>query len=207
MVLRVLTVISLSLAALSAGAETYYWVDENGKRHYGDKVPPQESKRERKILNEKGYTVKTLSRQKTAEEIAAEQRAAEQAKEQAEAERQARIEQAKYDSILLTTYDDVEAIRKVRDDRVGLLDASIRLETETKSDNEALLAKQLEQAKPHEDKGKAVPAKLAQRIKETQTRIANNDKNIAELTRQRDEVKAKYDSDIERYEALQSPAN
>ncbi|MDX1496703.1 MAG: hypothetical protein R3352_04045, partial [Salinisphaeraceae bacterium] len=99
------------------------------------------------------------------------------------------------------------AIRKVRDDRVGLLDASIRLETETKADNEAVLAQQLEQANKHEGQGKPVPDKLAERIKETQRRITNNNKNIAELSRQRDEVKDKYDKDIERYEALKSAAN
>lgn len=32
---------ALSFLALSSLAETYSWIDENGKKHFGDKVPPE----------------------------------------------------------------------------------------------------------------------------------------------------------------------
>ena len=42
--------------------------------HYGDSVPPEYSKTDRQVLNERGVTIKELPGEKTAEELEAEQR-------------------------------------------------------------------------------------------------------------------------------------
>lgn len=202
-----ITAIVFCAALPAAWADTYYWVDENGKRHYGDKVPPQESKRERQVIDERGYTVKTLPKQRSAEEIAAEAEQAAQERERAEAEYQARAEQAKYDSILITTYDNVEAIEKVRDDRLGLLDSSISVEQEYLAENQLRLGKLREQEQAALKQGRPVRKKLRENIDDSVRRININEKNINELRRQRTEVEAKYNRDIARYRELTSASN
>jgi hypothetical protein len=46
------------------------WTDENGRIHYGDRIPPKYAKQERKILNEQGIEVKTIDAAKTPEQLA-----------------------------------------------------------------------------------------------------------------------------------------
>ena len=58
--------ITASLMAAPATAKLYRWVDENGRTHYTDKLPPNQSSRARIELNEQGMKVKKVERAKTA---------------------------------------------------------------------------------------------------------------------------------------------
>ena len=86
---------SLLLAAAPvAPAKTYKWVDENGKVHYSDRVPPEQAKRAREELSSQGVSVKKVEAAKTPEEIAVAKAAAEAealAKRKAEEERRANL--------------------------------------------------------------------------------------------------------------------
>lgn len=111
------------LAAVPAGAEVYRWVDENGVVHYGDRVPPNAASRDRDVLNERGIRLQSLPGEKTPEE-----RAVEAERQAAEAERRAdRQRRADRDRVLLTTYLSVAEIEMLRDRRLELIDAQMRL--------------------------------------------------------------------------------
>ena len=210
MSLRLLSLFSallLSSQISVSWAQTYYWVDENGKRHYGDRVPPKDSKRERKVIDERGYTVETLPSEQSQEqrEAAAQQAAAEERRKQAEQTK--KQEAASYDRILVSTYENVDQIKRARDDRLTLMDAGILVEVQAHADNQRRLVKYREQEKALLDKGKPVSGKLRENLDDTLRRIGINERNIAELRKQRAEVEAKYNKDIQRFETLTSAAN
>ena len=58
----------LNSAMVLAGM--YKWVDDQGKTHYGDSVPPKYAKQQRKSINTQGRTVKVYEAAKTPEELA-----------------------------------------------------------------------------------------------------------------------------------------
>lgn len=122
-VLRAMLPCLYLLAAVPAGAEVYRWVDENGVVHYGDRVPPDAARRDRAVLNDRGITVEKLPGEKTPAERAAEaRRQAEEAERLADRERR-----ANRDRVLLSTYLSVGEIEMLRDRRLELLDAQMRL--------------------------------------------------------------------------------
>src|ERR1700735_4944275 len=88
----------------------YRWVDDKGVVHYGDRIPAQDTQKERTILNREGVEVGRLDAQKSSGEIA------EQARREQE---QARLEQ--HDSFLLTTYTSAKDIEELRDARLAEL--------------------------------------------------------------------------------------
>ena len=50
----------------TAGAgQLFRWVDENGKVHYGDRIPPQYAEGRREKLNEQGVVVDVQERERT----------------------------------------------------------------------------------------------------------------------------------------------
>ena len=106
--LIIFTVIACFLIApLDAGAQqrprlTYSWLDEEGIRHYGDKIPAQYADQPKQVVNEHGVTIGHIEGRKTEAQIAAEKVAAELAMQQ---ELQLRADRA-----LLSTYISVSEI-------------------------------------------------------------------------------------------------
>jgi Domain of unknown function (DUF4124) len=103
--------------------KVYRWVDDNGVVHYGDSVPPEYASVDRDILNEQGVAVGFEEGVITAEE----QEQIDRAAAAAEAERQARVEAARRDRVLLETYLSVEEIEALRDRRLELLESQIKV--------------------------------------------------------------------------------
>ena len=116
---RLITYAGLLILACSAGAsaqQLYRWVDKNGVVHYGDRVPPEYAKVKRDILNDQAIKVGTLEAEKTVEQL------------EAEAIEAQRIEdESRRDQVLLTTYLSIEEIEQLRDRRLELIDAQIRV--------------------------------------------------------------------------------
>lgn len=85
--------------ALAAGGKIYRWVDENGKVHFGDAIPPEYSRQQHEVLDDRG--VRTVVNEQREPEPARSDR----------------------DRALLATYSSVEEIEDVRDRRTGYLDS------------------------------------------------------------------------------------
>ncbi len=118
---RALLLSSLGLLSTGAWAEIYRWVDEEGRVHFSDRVPPNASKLERHVLDERGNLREVLHRQRTIEEL--EQHRKRLAAMATEAQR--REQQEQYDRYLLTTFKDVGEIEKLRQDRMVIRDTQI----------------------------------------------------------------------------------
>src|SRR5689334_8914351 len=86
---------------------TYRWTDEQGVVHYGDRIPPQYTQRERAVLNSQGVVVRRLDAEKTPEQAAAEAIANHNV-----------VRQKQHDAFLISTYSSIKDIEVVRDARL-----------------------------------------------------------------------------------------
>lgn len=121
--LRVLVFAAVTgLVATDAAAQLYRWVDENGKVHYSDTVPPSANERPRAKIRPDGIIVERADRALSAEErraLAA--RAEETAKERAAAEARARQDRA-----LLDRYTSIAEFDRVADRRLQDADEQLK---------------------------------------------------------------------------------
>ena len=99
--LALAAVLAVSLAgqALAAGGKIYRWVDENGKVHFGDAIPPEYSKEQHQVVDDRGVRTTVNEQQEAAPAVSDRDRA------------------------LLATYGSVAEIEDVRDRRTGYLDS------------------------------------------------------------------------------------
>lgn len=102
--------------ASGAQAATYRWVDEQGKVHYGDTLPPQQAGRASVELDKQGRVKKENPRTALSPE---ERRRQEEATSQAEAAKRQEQVQRRRDKSLLSTYVSEEEIDLARDRAVG----------------------------------------------------------------------------------------
>lgn len=97
-------------------AATYRWVDESGRVHYGDSIPPQYAGRGHSELNAQGRVIKRVDKAPSSE-TARKQREAE-ARRKAE-EARAERESQRRDNALLATYSRVEELDQARKRALG----------------------------------------------------------------------------------------
>ena len=195
---RILAALLACLLAAPAAAQIYRWVDDEGRVHYGDKIPAKYAKNERSKLNQQGQTVDVRSREKTADERAAEERAR-IAREQ---QRQQEAEQARYDSFLLSTYPTVGALERARDDRLAIMDGQIV--NARKSQQEALNALEVLQQRAARigSNGRPVPEKLQSQIAAFEDTHAEARRRIVSVERERENVAADFARDRARLAEL-----
>jgi len=201
-----ITVAVLALAFASSGAfakppstnNLYKWVDEDGKVHYSDRVPPEASGLGHEKKSQRGVTVGTVEAAKTPQQLEAERAAQEAERKRKEAE----AKQAEQDRILLMTFSSAAEIERARDDRIAAVEARIKLTEERLRKLEPQLEQARKQAADQERSGKASPDSLHQRITQLQKQIADYQKFIAEREQERAAIKTKFDADLARFKEL-----
>lgn len=178
----------------------YKWVDEQGKVHYGDKVPPEYAKQERKILNDQGVQVKTIEAAKTPEQLAEEARLAEQRKEQ---ERVA-AEQAAHDRMLLATFTTEDDMVMTRDGKIAAVDGVLRVTRDRIEKIEAHLGELTGEAAELERAGKPIPEALHGEILGARGQIQRYVDYIATKRREQEDIRAQFEADIRRFRELKA---
>lgn len=178
----------------------YKWVDDQGKVHYGDKVPPEYAKQERKILNEQGVQVKTLEAAKTPEQIAEEERLAAQRKEQ---ERIA-AEQVAHDRMLLATFTTEDDMVMTRDGKIAAIDGVLRVTRDRIDKLETHLTQLTREAADLERSGKPISESLTNEILGARGQIQRYTDYIAGKHREQEEIRAQFEADIRRFRELRS---
>ena len=88
----------LPMVVGAQGRSSYTWVDDEGVRHYGDKIPAEYADKEKSVINEHGVVVDVIEGKKSEEQLAAERKAA-------ELEMQKEL-QKRADMALLATYQN-----------------------------------------------------------------------------------------------------
>jgi hypothetical protein len=189
----------------AAGDRVYQWTDEDGVRHYGDRVPPEYATHERIVLNQHGVEVGRLAGQKTEEEKATEIRRAELLAEQ----RKVRDAAVLRDKVLLSTYLSIEEIEALRDRRIALVAGQIRV-TQIYLDNLRnklmKLEKEAKRYAPYSKTPNAKPidGKLSRELSDTLDSIMLYEQNLARYHGEQNQLMAKFTADINRFRKLHS---
>ena len=198
--LAVCSVGLIQAAEKGSTGRLYKWKDESGKVYYGDKIPPQYAKQERKVLNEQGVEVRTLEAARTPEQIAEDERLAEQRREQ---ERIA-AERASHDRMLLATFTTEDDMVMTRDGKIAAIDGVLRVTRGRIDKIEENLTDLTREAAELERAGKPVPDNLHEQILGARGQVQRYLDYIAGKRREQEDIRAQFEADIRRFRELRA---
>jgi hypothetical protein len=192
--LRTALIVAIAALPLSAAAQSYRCVGKDGKKYYGQSIPPQCLGMPVEQLNAQGMVMKRFDAAASAAER--EKKAAD------EEERKKREvitkEEGRRNRALLATYTSEKEIenaraRALQDNQLAVKDVEnkIALLTKRKSD----LSKELDF---YQGKNKP-PAKLEQDIKNAEIDLKAQEGLLAAKKKEVDSINAKYNDDKKRY--------
>ncbi len=202
-----LSAVVLALFAGAAAAQSdkqkklYRWVDKDGQVHYGDSVPAEYAEQDREVLNRQGVPVGREEGTITPEEAAA----------QAAADKAARDEQKRKlrDRVLLQTYQSVQELEILRDNRLDLVDAQLTIQEQSLSNLRAQRA-QIERmagryapANTAPD-APALPDEVAADLARSASDIATQEANLQRRRDERESIRQNFEADIRRYQELRA---
>ena len=179
----------------SVQAKTYRWVDEDGRVHYGDRIPAKYSQQQAQTLNDRGVVVEERNAPKSAEEIAAE--AAERKAQQAAAAKAA--EQARYDNWLMSTYATQDQLLLRRDDQLAILDSRIASGEKSITQNQQSLDDLRQRADGFTAKDKPVPSRIERQITEFETMVRTSNVALDAMRAEREKVNQAFERDLSRW--------
>lgn len=185
---------ALAVLPLAAQAQSYRCVGADGKKYYGQTIPPQCAGQVIEELSKQGLVVRRIDPQATAQQRAAkEAEVAAKKKEDAASKEDQRRAKA-----LLATYTsekdiDLARQRALEDNQKAVKEIEARVTSMKKRHDE--LQKELEF---FQGKNKP-PAKLEQDIKSAEIDLKAQEGLLAAKKKDVDAINAKYDDDKKRY--------
>jgi hypothetical protein len=182
--------------AQTSGKKIQCWVDKNGQRMCGDRVPPEYAGQKRNVIDN-GRIVDTIDASKTSDE-----RAAEETRKKAEREQQ---KQAEYDRTLLELYRSQNDITTMRDERLELIDSRTQSAEKNAADTDkALAGLRARHEALQKDATPDVKAqeRLAKQIKEFEKSQEHNIKALERYRKEREALEARFGRDYMRYSEL-----
>jgi Domain of unknown function (DUF4124) len=196
LLLALACVTGAAYAQNSKGPVSYRWVDEHGVVHYGDSVPPKYASDSRQILNSQGVEIGHVDAEKTAGQLAAEAK-----------ERRQRVAQKQHDYFLLSTYTSVKDIEALRDERLSQIAAqqtAAQQYVQSLQSRLTALQSRAQGFQPYSTRPNAprMPDDLAQELVHTLNEVRLQDQAMQARSLQEEQVKAQFQSDIERFEQL-----
>ena len=202
-----LSAVVLALLAGAADAQTdkqkklYRWVDKNGQVHYGDSVPAEYAEQDREVLNRQGVSVGREEGTITPEEAAA----------KAAADKSAREEQKRKlrDRVLLQTYQSVQELEVLRDNRLDLVDAQLTIQEQSLSNLRAQRAQIQRMAARYApvntgSDAQPLPDELAADLEQSATDIQTQESNLVRRREERENIRKTFEADIVRYKELRT---
>ena len=179
----------------SVYAKMYRWVDKEGHVFYSDKVPPNQSRLERNVLNHKGRVVDTVRAAKTQEQIALEKRLKILRTEQ----EKIIARQKSNDKVLLSTFRNIDDLRLTLNGKLLLVDAQKRVYEKTQEHLRDDLARARKKAARAERSGKKVPVAILNEIAQIEENINATYLDINKVLEKRKGIEKKFDKEIERF--------
>jgi hypothetical protein len=181
-------------------AKLYKWVDETGKTHYTDTIPPKHADKSRSELNDKGVEVDRVDRAKTPEEMAQEKEL-----ERLRQEREKLIAKQKTeDDVLLRTFRSEDDIIMAQDGKLAAIDVMIEITKSNIRQYKAQLADMQGRAATLERMGKKPAARLVQDIANTRRQLKEGYATIIERENGKELIKQKTASDLKRFRELKN---
>jgi len=180
----------------------YRCTDDTGRTHMSDSMPPECIGRDVEVLNERGRVLRVIEGEAT--------RAARLEREaREEAEQLAREEQAELDRVLLDTYQSVDEIERLRDQRLNLLASQITVaeqNIQTLRERQERLETQVQRFRPYSDAPDArpLPDHLAEEMVNTVESLRIYREQIAEKEAEQEAMRERFARDAARFRELKA---
>lgn len=182
-----------------ATAKLYKWVDDNGKTHYTDKLPPEQAQNSRSELNKEGVEINRVGRAKSPEQIAQEKEL-----ERLRKEREKVIEKQKADDkVLLNTFRSEDDIIMAMEGKLTAIDVMIGIIKSNTNQSKMQLENMQSRAANKERMGEKPSKKLLQDIANTKQTLKDNYASIIKQENSKEDIKKKADADLKRFRELQ----
>lgn len=194
-----LTTLVILILATAAHGKLYKWVDEDGKVHYSDKMPPDQIKHAHQELNQHGVVKENVKRALTPEERKAK---AEELKKQRELEEQKRLEAERLErerNTILKSYSNAGQILHLKNERISALNRNIQMAEENLVIQHKNLDDMLKRAADKERSGQVVSDVFLEQIEQTRIQIENQKQFIKEKEVEISNTEQKYDYEYKRY--------
>ena len=180
------------------GVRMKCWVNHEGIRECGNRVPPEYIQQGYTEIDGKGFVRDVKERAKTPAELAEAKRLA----KLKAAEQKQKAEQETRDRVLLRTFSSVNDIERARDNRVAALEGTIKLAGIRNDNTRSKLNDYIKRAAESERMGKTPAPALLEDIEALRGQIENNDRFIAEKRAEQAQIRESHALDIERYKRL-----
>lgn len=180
-------------------AKLYKWVDEDGKVHYSDKMPPDQIKHAHQELSKNGVVKENVKRALTPEERKLK---AEELKKQREFEEQQRLEAERLEkerNTILKSYSNAGQILHLKNERISALNRNIQMAEENLVIQHKNLDDMLKRAADRERSGQIVSDVFLEQIEQTRTQIDNQKQYIKDKEAEISGTEQKYDYEYKRY--------
>ncbi|KAA3639862.1 MAG: DUF4124 domain-containing protein [Proteobacteria bacterium] len=199
MKIQILLLITLIVLQGDLSAKLYKWVDEDGKVHYSDKVPPEYIDQAREELNKSGVVKGSVDRALTPEER--QQQAAELARQQQQAQQQAELkkQQQAERNKLIKSYSNADQITRLKNERINALQRNIELAEENLIIQKRNLDDLLKRAADRERSGGVVSDAFTAQIEKSREQIKNQQMFIFDKTEEIKATEEKYDNELAKY--------
>ncbi len=180
-------------------AKLYKWVDEDGKVHYSDKIPPDQIRNAHEELSEQGVVKGAVERDLTDEEKIAKAEELKQKRELAAKLKQEAEDLAKEKNKIMMSYSSADQIIRLKEERVSALERNIATARENLQIQEKNHKDLLKRAADKERSGEVVSDVFLNQIGQVKDQIAYQKKFITDKTAEITTTQVKYDKELEKY--------
>ena len=188
------------LASTVAHASLYRWVDENGKVHFSDKVPPAMSQKGHTSLNKNGIESSKVSSAEELKQMEEESKKKTQILAEMTDAKRAEAEQNRKDEQLLATYETREELISVFQKRLSLIDQGIGI---MRARDENLTQKLTRLNQKYKQTKKGAPRQnLSMQIQSVQESLEDYQKALALNNTDKEAVTDKYRETLIRFDHL-----
>ncbi|MGD9841439.1 MAG: DUF4124 domain-containing protein [Steroidobacteraceae bacterium] len=196
-----LLLLNTALAASTGGREAFYRCrDASGQTFFGDRMPTECRDLDTEVLSDNGNVLRVI-------DGAASRAASAKSKSTEDATAKARFDAAMRDRMLVEAYLSVKEIEQLRDQRLALVEAQLHIDEQNLTalqEREQRLLRQATRFLPYNTKAGAAPLP-EQLTEEMVTVVKSTDvsrQRIVAKQAEREELKAKFESDISRFKQL-----
>jgi hypothetical protein len=193
-----LATLAISLTAPAAAKDTYRWVDENGKVHFSESLPPEYADKPHQKINDAGIVIEEVT-----DPVAA-ARAQAQPNKKAEPEPIYTPEEIRdqSDRLLLLKYRSEQEIFDAMEVEIANLGYDRRLIQQTRDSTERAMIQQIRQAAALQRAGKDVPEEKRRQISELRRQLEGGNADLGALTSREAGIRESFAAQLERYRSL-----
>jgi len=198
----ILTTAIFCLSVSSLSADTYRWKDKDGKVHYGASVPPEHADMPYDILNNSGMVILHVENTTIPVEVLVEQKIEEEEPLISDKERQRQS-----DRLLMVQYSAEEDVQAALELQLSQLSNAVKIIDQSYDSTNKAIRDQVRLAGDQQRANQQISADQREGINQLYARRARDDRKRAKIAERENQIRLKFQSDLERFRALTAKNN